>query len=57
MKHNKYHSNMLAVTVAAACELSVHAYSNLPFHTLDPPNSSFKKYVTAIQRRRRRRFC
>ncbi|MGN1339948.1 MAG: hypothetical protein ACI4WS_06615 [Oscillospiraceae bacterium] len=57
MKHNKYFSNMLAVTVAAACALSVHAYSNLPFHALDPPGGSFRTYVTAIQRRRRRRFC
>lgn len=59
MTHNRYLKNRLAAAfaVTTAAALAINAYANLPLHALDPPDGGFKTYVTAIQRRRRRRFC
>ncbi len=43
---------VFAVTTAAT--IAINAYANLPFHALDPPDSGFKTYVAAIQRRKHR---
>lgn len=56
MMHNRYLKNrfaaVFAVTTVAA--IALNAYANLPFHALDPPDSGFKTYVTAIRRRKHR---
>ena len=59
MTHNRYLKNRLAAAfaVTTAAAIAINAYANLPLHALDSPDGGFKTYVTAIQRRRRRRFC
>lgn len=56
MTHNRYLKNRLAAAfaVTTAAALAINAYANLPFHALDPPDMSFKTYVTAIRRRKHR---
>ncbi|MBP0984454.1 MAG: hypothetical protein J6A19_12085 [Oscillospiraceae bacterium] len=56
MMHNRYLKNRFAAVVAIAtvATIAMNAYANLPFHALDPPDSGFKTYVTAIQRRKHR---
>lgn len=56
MRHNRYVKSQLAAAMAitTAAAISIHAYSNLPFHSLSPPDGSFKSYIAAVQRRKRK---
>ena len=54
--HNRYLKNHFAAVfaVTTAATIAINAYANLPFHELDPTDSGFKTYVTAIRRRKHR---
>lgn len=56
MMQDRYLRNRLAAAfeVTTAAAIAINAYANLPFHALDPPDSGFKAYVTALQRRKHR---